>query len=71
MRDISMGLILFQGVLYLKMSVEPYFDEARQQVLDLLSEFKNLEHMEWSDISSDIKRHLKRYFLQVLLTAGL
>ncbi|MBN1903548.1 MAG: ribonuclease J [Deltaproteobacteria bacterium] len=41
-------------------------DEARQQVLDLLSEFKNLEHMEWSDISSDIKRHLKRYFYRVI-----
>lgn len=41
-------------------------DEAKQQVLDLLSEFRNLEHMEWSDISSDIKRRLKRYFYRVI-----
>jgi ribonuclease J len=41
-------------------------DGARQQVLDLLSEFKNLDHMEWSDISSDIKRRLKRYFYRVI-----
>ncbi len=41
-------------------------DEAKQQVLDLLSEFKNLEHMEWSDISSDIKRRLKKYFYKVI-----
>jgi ribonuclease J len=41
-------------------------DGARQQVLDLLSEFKSLEHMEWSDISTDIKRRLKRYFYRVI-----
>ncbi|NLD37357.1 MAG: ribonuclease J [Desulfatiglans sp.] len=41
-------------------------DDARQQVLDFLSEFKNLEHMEWSDIGSDIKRLLKRYFYRVV-----
>jgi ribonuclease J len=41
-------------------------EEAKKQVLDLLSEVENLEHMEWSDISSDIKRRLKRYFYKAI-----
>ena len=40
-------------------------EEARNKVLDLLSEVDNLEHMEWSDIGSDIKRRLKKYFYKV------
>ncbi len=45
---------------------ETILDEAKQQVLDLLSGFGKLEHMEWSDIGSDIKRRLKRYFYRVI-----
>jgi ribonuclease J len=41
-------------------------EEARDQVLALLAEVENPEHMEWSDISSDIKRRLKKYFYKVV-----
>ena len=40
--------------------------EAKKQVLDFLAEVENLEHMEWSDISSDIKRRLKRFFYKAI-----
>lgn len=41
-------------------------DQARSQVLEVLSEIENLEHVEWTDISSDIKRGLKRFFYKVI-----
>ncbi len=41
-------------------------DEAKAQVLELLSEVDHLEHMEWSDIGSDIKRRLKRFFYKTI-----
>ena len=41
-------------------------EDARNLVLDYLAEVENLEHMEWSDISSDIKRRLKRFFYKVI-----
>ena len=40
--------------------------EAKKQVLDFLAEVENLEYMEWSDISSDIKRRLKRFFYKAI-----
>ena len=41
-------------------------EEAKGHILDVLSEIENLEHMEWTDISSDIKRCLKRFFYKVI-----
>lgn len=41
-------------------------EQAREQVLDILSEIESFEHMEWSDISIDIKRRLKRFFYKVI-----
>ncbi len=40
--------------------------EAKSHVLEVLSEVENLEHMEWNDIGSDIKRRLKRFFYKVI-----
>ena len=41
-------------------------DDAKAQVLELLSEVDHLEHIEWTDISSDIKRRLKRFFYKTI-----
>ena len=41
-------------------------EEAKGQILEVLSEVEHLEHMEWSDIGSDIKRRLKRFFYKVI-----
>jgi ribonuclease J len=46
--------------------LETVLEEAKNQVLDFLSEVDNLEHMEWSDIGSDIKRRLKRFFYKAI-----
>ena len=41
-------------------------EEAKGQILEVLSEVEHLEHVEWSDIGSDIKRRLKRFFYKVI-----
>lgn len=41
-------------------------DEAREQVMEVLSTVENFEHIDWPDIAPDIKRKLKRYFYKVI-----
>ncbi len=41
-------------------------EEARDQVVELLSDIDNPQHIDWSDIVPDIKRKLKRYFYKVI-----
>ncbi|MFC1838354.1 ribonuclease J [Thermodesulfobacteriota bacterium] len=41
-------------------------EDAGAQVLEVLSDIENPEHIDWSDIAPDIKRKLKRYFYKVI-----
>jgi len=41
-------------------------EDAREQVMEVLSDIENPEHTDWPDIAPDIKRKLKRYFYKVI-----
>lgn len=41
-------------------------EDAREQVMEVLSDIENPEHIDWSDIAPDIKRKLKRHFYRVI-----
>ncbi|MBN1832882.1 MAG: ribonuclease J [Deltaproteobacteria bacterium] len=44
----------------------PILDEAKTLVSEILAEIENPIHMDWSEVGSDIKRKLKRFFFKAI-----